>query len=74
MPVPLKLLHSQSLVDSKLDKLRRMSTEEIVDSLRPGAPQPLRVKEDGTVVEGNHRIFILLERAFDVDGLPREPA
>lgn len=69
----LRPLHApEALVQSKLDTLRRASTKELVASLAPGRPDALRVKPDGTVMNGNHRVAVLLERGVDVDALPRE--
>jgi hypothetical protein len=45
-----------------------------VDSLRPGALQPLIVKPDGTVVQGNTRVKVLEERGYPINDLPREPS
>lgn len=70
---PLRLLHSAAtLVPSKLASLRQLSTEELVASLRPGFDGALRVKDDGTVVNGNHRVVVLRERGVPIDALPRE--
>jgi ParB-like chromosome segregation protein Spo0J len=72
-PPPLKPLHSdESLIKSKLDDYRKRSTEELIDSLKPGQPGSLKVRPDGTIVDGHHRIKILRERGVDVDSLPRE--
>jgi hypothetical protein len=51
---------------------RGRSTGEIVRSLRPGEPEPLIVKIDGRIVQGNTRIKVLEERGFPVNDLPRE--
>ena len=51
----------------------RQSTDDILDSLRPGAERPLVVDEHGTVWDGNRRTFILRQRGHDVDSLPRTP-
>ena len=48
-------------------------TEYIIDSLGPGANQPLRVREDGLIFQGNTRAFILAERGVDIDKLPFVP-
>jgi RHS repeat-associated protein len=70
---PLKKLHKNStLSKTSLDFWSKKSTQEIVDSLRPGSPEALRVKADGTIMNGNTRITILEERGFDVNSLPRE--
>jgi ParB-like chromosome segregation protein Spo0J len=70
---PLKPLHSdESLIKSKLDEYGRRSTEELIDSLKPGQSGSLKARPDGTIVDGHHRIKILRDRAVDVDSLPRE--
>lgn len=72
-PPPLKPLHAdESLIKSKVDEYGKRSTEELIDSLRPGQPGSLTARPDGTVVDGHHRIKILRDRAVDVDSLPRE--
>jgi len=76
---PLRRLHeaiyeTDRLAAKSLEHHRRLTTEEIVKSLRPGALQPLIVKPDGTIVQGNTRIKVLEERGYPVDALPREPS
>jgi hypothetical protein len=53
---------------------RRRKTEDIVESLRSGTDEALKVKADGRIINGNVRIEILEERGFDVNGLGREKA
>jgi hypothetical protein len=57
-----------------LEYHRARSTEEIVESLRPGpdAKSPLIVRPDGRVYQGNTRIKVLEERGYPVNDLPRE--
>lgn len=70
---PLKPLHREgSLSLPKLTTLRRLSTEELIVSLRPGGIGALKVKADGTIMDGHHRVYVLRERGVDVDALPRE--
>ena len=70
---PLKPLHADSsLVGLKLDQYGRLSNQELIDSLKPGEPGSLKVRPDGTVVDGHHRLKILRNRGVDVDSLPRE--
>lgn len=69
----LRFLHPHdSLSRPKLDKLQRLSTEQLKSSLLPGQPGSLKVRPDGTLLDGHHRIYLLLERGEDVDLLPRE--
>ena len=70
---PLKPLHSEaSLIQSKLDHFGRISTDELKNSLAPAHKDSLKVRPDGTILDGHHRIAILRLRGIDVDHLPRE--
>lgn len=70
---PLKSLHPDvSLIQSKLKKFGKLSTEELIISLRPGKPGGLKVRHEGTILDGHHRIMILRERGVEVNELPRE--
>ncbi len=69
----LKPLHPDShLSQPKLDKFGRLSTDELIDSLKPGATGALKLRPDGTMIDGHHRVRILRDRGIDVDTLPRE--
>lgn len=71
--VPLKSLHSESsLSRPKLAELRKLATDVLIGSLRPGQPGALKARSDGTIMEGHHRVYVLRERGVDVDALPRE--
>ena len=73
MQPKLRFLHSDDLLNAvKLAHFRRLSTEHLKSSLRPGKAGSLKTRPDGTVLDGHHRLAILLERAEDVDSLPRE--
>lgn len=70
----LKPLHAEgSLSQPKLAAFRKLSTEDLISSLRPGELGALKVKPDGTIMDGHHRVYVLRERGVDVDALPREP-
>lgn len=70
---PLKFLHSQSTLNGvKLNLFRRFSTRELELSLAPGQQGSLKVRKDGTVLDGHHRLCVLAERGQDIDRLPRE--
>ena len=70
---PLKPLHPDgSLIQSKLDKYGKLSDQELIDSLSPGRQGSLKVRPDGTMIDGHHRIRILRDRGVDVESLPRE--
>ena len=69
----LKFLHSESTLNrGKLDLFRRFSSEELKSSLAPGQPGSLKVRLDGTVLDGHHRLTVLVERGEDIQDLPRE--
>lgn len=69
----LKSLHPKSsLSQPKLAQFNKLTTEELIESLRPGQAGALKVKRDGTMVDGHHRIKVLRDRGVDVDALPRE--
>lgn len=70
---PLKFLHVESsLIELKLEYFRKISTEDLIESLKPELEGALKVKEDGTIMDGHHRIKVLRERGTNVDELPRE--
>ena len=62
----LQFLHAENSLNAvKLTQFRRLSTEALKTSL-------LKVRPDGTVLDGHHRLSILIERAEDIHTLPRE--
>lgn len=66
-------LHADgSLVPSKLAAYQRLTTAELIESLRPGRVGALKTRPDGTMIDGHHRVKVLRDRGIDVDGLPRE--
>ena len=54
-----------------LKRWRSEPTERIVRSLESGQLEPLWVDSDGIVWQGKVRIFVLEERGFNVNCLPR---
>ncbi len=69
----LKFLHSDELLNKvKLAELERLTTQQIQMTREPGQKDCLKVRPDGTVLDGHHRIFILRGRGVDVDSLPRQ--
>jgi hypothetical protein len=73
MQPKLQFLHTGNLLNAvKLALFRRLSTDEITASLRPGEPGCLKARPDGTVLDGHHRLSVLIERGENVDRLPRE--
>lgn len=70
---PLKPLHSEYVLSQpKLAQFSRLSTEDLIESLKPGQAGSLKVRPDGTLLDGHHRIKVLRDRGVHVDGLPRE--
>jgi len=70
---PLKSLHGDSSLNwVKLEQFRKLSNEQLMDSLQAGQECSLKVRPDGTLIEGHHRIKVLRERGVDVDSLLRE--
>lgn len=69
----LKPLHSDSsLIELKLKMFRKLTTEELVGSLKLDQRGCLKARPDGTMIDGHHRIAVLRERGVNVDLLPRE--
>lgn len=69
----LKPLHPLTgLIHTKLEELDRLPTESLTRSLLPGEQGSLKVRPDGTILDGHHRIHVLRLRGIDVDLLPRE--
>jgi hypothetical protein len=74
---PLRRIHSDQTLESgssrfALEYWRKQPTDKIVQSLRPGNAEALKVKPDGRIMNGNIRIKVLEERGFDINKLPRE--
>ena len=69
----MRSLHSGELLSkAKLAQLERLTTDQIKLTLLPGRADCLKAGPDGTVMDGHHRIHILLQRGVDVNALPRE--
>ena len=69
----LRFLHAESSLNRvKLEQFREFDSLELKASLRPGQAGSLKVRPDGTVLDGHHRLSILRERGEDIDRLPRE--
>ncbi len=72
----LKQIHPEETIKSgsnrySYDYWNKQSTDDIVKSLRPGQEEPLTVKPDGRIFQGNTRTSILQQRGFDINTLPR---
>ena len=69
----LRFLHSADTMNRvKLEHFRRLSTDDLKASLAPGEPGSLKVRSDGTILDGHHRANVLSERGENIDLLPRE--
>jgi hypothetical protein len=69
----LKFLHAESSSNQvKLEEFRRLDIGVLKSSLTPGQPGSLKVRSDGTVLDGHHRLKVLHERGEDINALPRE--
>jgi hypothetical protein len=62
----------ESLIPLKPVQYRKLTSEELIESLEPGREGSLKTHPGGTMLDGHHRIKILRERGVDVDLLPRE--
>lgn len=69
--IELKRIHPDETTKSSYDYWSKRSTDEIVKSLRPGQEEPLMVKPDGRIFQGNTRALVLQERGFDINTLSR---
>lgn len=70
---PLKPLHPRSSLNAvKLATFQKLSSDSLKKSLAPGQEHCLKVRPDGTMLDGHHRIHVLGERGENVDALPRE--
>jgi len=72
MPPLISLHADESLIPSKLKSYERLTTQQLIDSLKPGQSGSLKTRPDGTMVDGHHRIKVLRDRGVAVDDLPRE--
>ena len=69
---PLKALHDEeTLIQVKLQRFARISTQTLTESLKPGQAGALKARPDGTVIDGHHRLKVLRDRGVDVEALPR---
>ena len=69
----LKFLHSEGTLNRvKLELFRRLTSDELKSSLELTEPDCLKTRPDGTVLDGHHRLSVLLERGEDIHQLPRE--
>jgi hypothetical protein len=58
------------LTNKELESIRQMSTQDIIKSLNDAASaEQMVIKPDGTVMNGNTRLFVLQERGLDINSL-----
>lgn len=72
----MSFMHSEDTIKGRAGNYSSLSkepTEKIINSLKPGSEEPLRVGPDGKIWDGNTRIKILQERGIDINQLPRTP-
>ncbi len=66
----LKIIHSDAVIKSRrgtYEFWNQKTNQEIIESFQDF---PLYVKEDGRIMNGNTRLFILQERGLDLNSLP----
>lgn len=73
----LQRIHSASTYEADplariLTYWRTRSTQEIIDSHKPGQPESLKTWPDGRMASGNTRTLVLEERGIPINSLPRE--
>jgi protein tyrosine phosphatase (PTP) superfamily phosphohydrolase (DUF442 family) len=66
------LLAACLLIASKLAVFEKLSSGAIKFSLAPGQVHCLKVRPDGTMLDGHHRVHVLKMRGENIDDLPRE--
>lgn len=77
MQPPLQPLHAdETLIPLKLEQFRKVTTEDLIKSLAPGRSGALKVRPDGTMLDGHHRIKVLRDakhrcRRFAARIMPR---
>ena len=73
----LRRIHAEKTLRSGISRFsfeywQQRGTEEIIESLKPGKIEALKVKPDGRILNGNVRIKVLEERGFNINSLERE--
>ena len=73
----LRLIHDENSFDrSSLSYWRTKTVNYILESLSDAANpdyEALVVRQDGTVLNGNTRLFVLNERGYDINTIPWRP-
>jgi hypothetical protein len=52
--------------------MESLTTDVLTQSLLPGQKDCLKIRPDGTILDGHHRIYVLRRRGVNVEALPRE--
>jgi hypothetical protein len=73
----LYLIHSDGVLENGIARFaiaywRKQSSEIIIESLKNGKSESLKVKPDGRILNGNVRCKVLDERGFDINKLEVE--
>jgi hypothetical protein len=68
----LAFLHSDEAMSQAKLAIFRRTTDAIRFSLLPGQPGSLKVRPNGIVLDGHHRLLVLLECGEDIHQPPRE--
>jgi hypothetical protein len=75
--VPLRIIHDEnSFSRSSLAYWRSKQSDFVLKSLLdPASPdyEPLAVRHDGTVLNGNTRLFVLQQGGYDINTIPWVP-
>lgn len=74
---PLRRIHRDETIMSgasrfSFDHWSKRGTSEIIESLRPGKSESLKVKSDGRILNGNVCVKVLEDRGYDINSLARE--
>ncbi len=71
--IELRFLHTEDTLNRvKLEFFHRLSNEELKRSLLPAEKGSLKARPDGTLLDGHHRVRVLIDRGEDGNALPRE--
>ena len=52
--------------------MEMVATEILLASLAPGLRDCLKTREDGTILDGHHRLYVLRRRGVDIESLARD--
>jgi hypothetical protein len=73
--IPLRRLHADRVLKQRtVEYFRAQHTDDILRSLLAQGPERLKIRSDGLVLQGNHRIKVLEERDYDTAQLYEQAA